>query len=68
MYKIEYLRKFCNLNGNTFSFIPHVSYFSYHPRIAASLCRSLITQEHRDPCPILLDYRHSSPPLPSLKH
>ena len=30
-------------NGNTFSFIPHVCYFSYHPSIAASETRSLKT-------------------------
>ena len=28
-------------NGNTFSFIPHVCYFSYHPSIAASEARNL---------------------------
>ena len=32
-----------NLNGNTFSFIPHVCYFSYHSWIAASEDRILTT-------------------------
>ena len=41
-----------NSNGNTFSFIPHVCYFSYHPWIAASEGRSLTTQQHQHPCPI----------------
>ena len=50
-----------NSNGNTFSFIPHVCYFSYHPWIAASKGRSLTTQEHQHPCAILLEFRHSSP-------
>ena len=52
-----------NSNGNTLSFIPHVSYFSYHPWIAASEGRSLTTQEHQHPCPILLEFFYSSPPL-----
>ena len=28
-------QKLCNSNENTFSFIPHVYYFPYHPSIAA---------------------------------
>ena len=36
-------QKLANSNGNTFSFIPHVCYFSYHPSIAASETRSLTT-------------------------
>ena len=36
-------QKLRNSNGNTFSFIPHVCYFSYHPSIAASEARSLTT-------------------------
>ena len=51
-----------NSNGNTFSFIPRVCYFSYHPWIAASEGRSLATQEHQHPCAILLEFCHSSPP------
>ena len=47
--------------ANTFSFIPHVSFFSYHPWIATSECRSLTAQEHQHPCPIPLEVRHSSP-------
>ena len=52
-----------NLNGKTFSFIPHVCYFSCHSSIAASETQSLITlfatkmrgketqsQEHQNPC------------------
>ena len=52
-----------NSNGNTFSFIPHLCYFSYHLSIAASEARSLTTlfstemreeetqsQEHRQTC------------------
>ena len=34
-------QKFANSNGNTFSFIPGVYYFSYHPSIAASKNRRL---------------------------
>ena len=33
----------CNSNGNIFSFIPHVSYFSCLPWIAASEGQSLTT-------------------------
>ena len=45
-YKISSIRyttyqKLANSNGNTFSFIPHVCYFSYHPSIAASEARNL---------------------------
>ena len=40
--KTDY-QKLANSNGNTFSFIPHVCYFSYHPSIAASEARSLTT-------------------------
>ena len=60
--KTDY-QKLANSNGNTFSFIPHVCYFSYHPSIAASEARSLTTlfstkmrgeetqsQEHQHPC------------------
>ena len=36
-------QKLHNSNGNTFSFIPNVSYFSYHPSIAASEAWSLTT-------------------------
>ena len=56
-------QKLHNLNGNTFSFIPHVCYFSYHPQIAVSEGQSLTTQEHQHPCPIPLEFHHSSPPL-----
>ena len=56
-------QKLHNSNGNTFIFIPHVCYFSYHPWIAASGGWSLTIQEHQDSCPILLEFRHSSPPL-----
>ena len=68
-------QKLRNSNGNTFSFIPHVCYFSYLPWIAASEGRRLTTlfstkmrgrkqpQEHQNPSPILLEFRHSSPPL-----
>ena len=53
-----------NSNGHTFSFIPHVCHFSYHPCIAASESQELTTtQEHQHPCPILLQFRHSSPLL-----
>ena len=52
-----------NSNGNTFSFIHHVCYFSYRPWIAPSEGRSLTTQEHQHPCPILLEFHHSSLPL-----
>ena len=51
-----------NSNGNTYSFIPRVCYFSYHPWIAVSEGRSLATQEHQHPCAILLEFCHSSPP------
>ena len=61
--KLIIYQKLRNLNGNTFSFIPHVYYFSYHPWIAAPEARSLTAQEHQHPCPILLEFRHSSPPL-----
>ena len=50
-----------NPNENTFSFILHVCYFSYHHWIAKG--RSLTTQEHQHLCPILLESWHSSPPL-----
>ena len=33
-----------HLNGNTFGLIPHECYFSYHPWIAASEDRGLITK------------------------
>ena len=52
-----------NSTWNTFSFIPHVCYFSYHPWIAASEGQSLTTQENQHPCPTLLKLRHSSPPF-----
>ena len=52
-----------NSNGNTFRFIPHVCYFSYHPSIVAFEARSLTTlfytkmrgeetqsQEHQHSC------------------
>ena len=42
-YKIDCLPKIAQLNGITFGFIPHLCYFSYHPSIAASEVRSLIT-------------------------
>ena len=34
-------QKLRNSNGNSFSFIPHVCYFSYHPSITASEAQSL---------------------------
>ena len=37
--------------------------FHISPWIAASEGRSLTTQEHQNPSPILLEFRHSSPPL-----
>ena len=43
--------------------MPHACYFSYHPSIAASEGGSLTTQEHKYPCPILIEFRHSSPPF-----
>ena len=63
-YKLDYFaKKLANLNGNTFSFIPHVCYFSFHHSIAASKTRSWTTlfstkirgeetqsQEHQHPC------------------
>ena len=52
-----------NSYKNTFGFMPHVCYFSYHPWIAASEGRSLTTQEHQHPYPILLEFYHSSPSL-----
>ena len=61
--KLTIYQKLCNSNGNTFSFIPDVCYFSYHPWIAASEGRSLTTQEHQHPCHILPEFCHSSPPL-----
>ena len=36
-----FTKKIRNLNGNTFSFIPHVCYFSYHPWIVSSEDQSL---------------------------
>ena len=56
-------QKLRNSNKNTFSSIPHVCYFSNHPWIAASEGWSLTTQEHQHPCPIVLEFCHSSPPL-----
>ena len=66
----------CNSNENNFSFIPYVCHFSYHPWIALSKEQSLTTlfstkmrgeetqsQEHQHPCLMLLEFRHSSPPL-----
>ena len=50
-------------NGNILSHIPHVCYFSYHPWIVASEGRRLTTQEHQDPCLILL----VTPPPPLCK-
>ena len=35
----------------------------YHALIAAFEGRSLTKQEHQDHCPILLVFRHFSPPL-----
>ena len=42
-----------------------VSFLMYHitPGLLLSICRSLTAQEHQHPCPILLEFRHSSPPL-----
>ena len=61
--KLTIYQKVTNSNGNTFSFIPHVCYSSYHPSIAASKTRSLTTllstkmkveeiqpQEHQHTC------------------
>ena len=61
--KLTIYQKFRNSNGNTLRLIPHLCYFSYHPWIGASEGWSLPTQEHQHPCPILLEFRHSSPPL-----
>ena len=41
--KYNIYQKLHNSNGHTFSFIPHVCYFSYHHSIAASEARSLTT-------------------------
>ena len=54
-------QKLHNTDGNTFSLIPHVCYFSYQPWIAASEGRCLTLQEHPHPCPILLEFNLSSP-------
>ena len=56
-------QKLHNSNGNTFSFIPHVCYFSHHPWTAASEGQSLTTYEHQHSFPILLEFRHSFPPF-----
>ena len=40
---INSYQKLANSNGNTFSFMPRVCYFSYHPSTAASKTRSLTT-------------------------
>ena len=61
--KLTTYPKLRNSNGNTFSFITQVCYFSHHPWIAASEGRSLTTPEHQHPCPILIEFHHSSPPL-----
>ena len=74
--KLTIYQILCNWNGNTFSFIPYVCYFLHHSSIAASEGRSLRTpfftkmrgeetqlQEHQHPCPILLEFCHSSPPF-----
>ena len=71
-------QKLRNSSGNTFSFSPHVCYFSYHPWIVASEGRSLITlffckmkgrkHSHKNiniPVPF---YQSSvTPPLPSVE-
>ena len=54
--KLTTYQKLRNSNGNTFSFIPHVCYSSYHPWIATSEGRSLTTEEQQHPCPILLEF------------
>ena len=41
--KYNIYQKLHNSNGHTFSFIPHVCYFSYQHSIAASEARSLTT-------------------------
>ena len=51
-------QRLCNSSRNTFSFISHVSLLD-----CTSKGCSLTTQEHQHPCPILLEFRHSSPPL-----
>ena len=56
-------QKLRNSNGNTFSLISYVYYFSYHPWIAASEGRSLTAPEHQHPCPILLEFCQSFPLL-----
>ena len=56
-------QKLRNSNRNAFRFIPHVCYIPYHPWIAASESWSLRTQEHQHACPILLEFRNSSPPF-----
>ena len=55
-------QKLRNLTGNNFSFTPHVRYCSYHHWITTSEAQSLTTQE-KHPCPILLEFRHSSAPI-----
>ena len=56
--KLTIYQKLRNSNGNTFSFIPYVYYFSYHPWIAVYEDWSLNTQEHQNP-----EFHHSPPPL-----
>ena len=58
-------QKLHSMNGNTFSFIPCICYFPYHPCIPASEGWSLTTQEINIPVPF---YESSiTPPLPSVK-
>ena len=62
-YETDYIPKTAQLERKYFYFfIPHVGML-YHPWIAAFEGRSLTKQEHQDHCPILLAFRHFSPPL-----
>ena len=73
--KLTIYQKLRNSNGNSFSFTPHVFYFSYLPWIPASEGRSLTTlfstkmrgeeiaTRTSTSSPILLDFRHFSPPF-----
>ena len=69
--------KLRNSNGNSSSFISYVCYFAYDPSAAASKVQSLTlfstkmrglntvtrTINSQHPCPILLEFCHSSPPF-----
>ena len=54
---------YCKSNRNTLGFIAPVRYFLYHPWIAAFESWSLSIQNYQHSCPILSEFRHSSPPF-----